>query len=297
MRGKGGTALVQTVLLGITPAYAGKSIHLTVLSKRSWDHPRLCGEKAIQALCKVCHMGSPPPMRGKVGERSVSPLMGRITPAYAGKRLAGNCRKILFEDHPRLCGEKHILFIIGGDCMGITPAYAGKRCQRYYNFPVLQDHPRLCGEKGSNGCNFPVLIGSPPPMRGKANRSTIFCTLCGITPAYAGKRPHYAPLYSVMQGSPPPMRGKVSKENVPVLINGITPAYAGKSVKLLAPWSGFQDHPRLCGEKQNWLQRAPPVVGSPPPMRGKGFPYIITSTGSRITPAYAGKRWTPPFRC
>ena len=90
-------------------------------------------------------------------------------------------------------------------------------------------------------------------MRGKANRSTIFCTLCGITPAYAGKRPHYAPLYSVMQGSPPPMRGKVSKENVPVLINGITPAYAGKSVKLLAPWSGFQDHPRLCGEKQNWL--------------------------------------------
>ena len=25
-------------------------------------------------------------------------------------------------------------------------------------------------------------------------------------------------------------------------------------------------------------------------MRGKGFPYIITSTGSRITPAYAGKR-------
>ena len=111
-----------------------------------------------------------------------------------------------------------------------------------------------------------------------------------ITPAYAGKRPHYAPLYSVMQGSPPPMRGKVSKENVPVLINGITPAYAGKSVKLLAPWSGFQDHPRLCGEKYVRSGEHGITVRSPPPMRGKAKLAVESSACCRITPAYAGKR-------
>ena len=50
------------------------------------------------------------------------------------------------------------------------------------------------------------------------------------------------------------MRGKVliydsDKPNV-----GITPAYAGKSFRTNANCDGFEDHPRLCGEKnmENW---------------------------------------------
>ena len=73
----------------------------------------------------------------------------------------------LFEDHPRLCGEKSstsVLYLtIPGspppmrgkvfygfavlNGLGITPAYAGKsffRCRGRYS---RQDHPRLCGEK------------------------------------------------------------------------------------------------------------------------------------------------------
>ena len=90
------------------------------------------------------------------------------------------------------------------------------------------------------------------------------------------------------------MRGKVSKENVPVLINGITPAYAGKSVKLLAPWSGFQDHPRLCGEKKQKSVSSLTVPGSPPPMRGKGSSTLQPRRQQRITPAYAGKSMSDP---
>ena len=93
-------------------------------------------------------------------------------------------------------------------------------------------------------------------MRGKVRETSAPAGYVRITPAYAGKRPHYAPLYSVMQGSPPPMRGKDFKSTVDLFYCRITPAYAGKSVKLLAPWSGFQDHPRLCGEKP--LTFAPP---------------------------------------
>ena len=71
---------------------------------------------------------------------------------------------------------------------------------------------------------------------------------------------------------------------------GITPAYAGKSPLFQNVRQCIEDHPRLCGEKADTAQNLANSAGSPPPMRGKGFPYIITSTGSRITPAYAGKR-------
>ena len=86
-------------------------------------------------------------MRGKVFFFDPEHLRIGITPAYAGKSDFHDAHLRFFEDHPRLCGEKHILFIIGGDCMGITPAYAGKRFEQ--------------GDKTYN------VHGSPPPMRGK----------------------------------------------------------------------------------------------------------------------------------
>ena len=93
-----------------------------------------------------------------------------------------------------------------------------------------------------------------------------------------------------MRGSPPPMRGKVLGLRTSGLLPRITPAYAGKSASDISAASFKRDHPRLCGEKPQQEDTRKNQRGSPPPMRGKGFPYIITSTGSRITPAYAGKR-------
>ena len=114
-----------------------------------------------------------------------------------------------------------------------------------------------------------------------------------ITPAYAGKRPHYAPLYSVMQGSPPPMRGKDFKSTVDLFYCRITPAYAGKSLSKLKGSLKRGDHPRLCGEKAKNPVRYSCKLGSPPPMRGKVFKSCCIILCSRITPAYAGKRYTP----
>ena len=65
MRGK----VLEIVLLyefcRITPAYAGKSIAYTLFSSRTWDHPRLCGEKPKTRVLQMLVTGSPPPMRGK----------------------------------------------------------------------------------------------------------------------------------------------------------------------------------------------------------------------------------------
>ena len=45
MRGKGSPANAAAISLGITPAYAGKSIGAGDANPDTGDHPRLCGEK------------------------------------------------------------------------------------------------------------------------------------------------------------------------------------------------------------------------------------------------------------
>ena len=85
MRGKDGTAWVYGDALGITPAYAGKSIQAGYSGRRTRDHPRLCGEKPRGWDFWLTYGGSPPPMRGKVAILSPSTDHGGITPAYAGK--------------------------------------------------------------------------------------------------------------------------------------------------------------------------------------------------------------------
>ena len=86
MRGKAEMSENRGFIVGITPAYAGKSDVSRMSFPMYEDHPRLCGEK-ISSLDKAFGLlGSPPPMRGKAwsGFHFISPF--RITPAYAGKR-------------------------------------------------------------------------------------------------------------------------------------------------------------------------------------------------------------------
>ena len=65
MRGKGHKSRIDIVSVGITPAYAGKSIRQLRLSVVREDHPRLCGEKSRILSGFPAVEGSPPPMRGK----------------------------------------------------------------------------------------------------------------------------------------------------------------------------------------------------------------------------------------
>ena len=106
-------------------------------------------------------------MRGKE-YGAISDYIGYgITPAYAGKSRMIESRRNIRRDHPRLCGEKWVLY--GGFCSirgspppmrgkdevltlfdaepGITPAYAGKSVILSGDYSEIEDHPRLCGEK------------------------------------------------------------------------------------------------------------------------------------------------------
>ena len=65
MRGKVFQLLCMGYAVGITPAYAGKSIGHDCQRRPNRDHPRVCGEKRQIAVKLHDRQGSPPRMRGK----------------------------------------------------------------------------------------------------------------------------------------------------------------------------------------------------------------------------------------
>ena len=172
---------------GITPACAGKSFCFRSSSVRTWDHPRMCGEKGSRYREQIYSLGSPPHVRGKVTFVIECPQLPK--------------------DHPRMCGEKmHMLLCVPASYgspphmrgkgrvrhvflpfSGITPAHAGKRGTLDFWHYADKDHPRTCGEKFHFVIVFSAPQGSPPHMRGKVIRIYSPDDKERITPAHAGK--------------------------------------------------------------------------------------------------------------
>ena len=110
-------------------------------------------------------------------------------------------------------------------------------------------------------------------MRGKGYLEPFYSIYHRITPAYAGKsslslsagllgadHPRLCgekvippPELPPVPGSPPPMRGKALTIIVLFIFFRITPAYAGKSLTEKQKDVFGKDHPRLCGEKVDFV--------------------------------------------
>ena len=86
-------------------------------------------------------------MRGKGDYDGLSPVGVGITPAYAGKSRALYAEAKNYEDHPRLCGEKHNARINRTGHVGSPPPMRGKAILTVFAWCCHEDHPRLCGEK------------------------------------------------------------------------------------------------------------------------------------------------------
>ena len=188
VRGKVPVCCPEHRKVRITPAYAGKRDLVISGSGDIEDHPRVCGEKFTLSSSTAVSPGSPPRMRGKADGARRRSAVGRITPAYAGKRGGMWVQESTLWDHPRVCGEKYTVvpgypFTMGSPprmrgkeinfCtilgkMGITPAYAGKRLWFLQKRWCSWDHPRVCGEKYNAVDMQADYLGSPPRMRGKA---------------------------------------------------------------------------------------------------------------------------------
>ena len=89
----------------ITPAYAGKTMAVTLRLAHDKDHPRVCGKDLTKSLPLRFIAGSPPRMRERLHGYYIIVVYQGITPAYAGKteqRLSATDR---CRDHPRVCGK------------------------------------------------------------------------------------------------------------------------------------------------------------------------------------------------
>ena len=126
MRGKGRDGRLHPALLGITPAYAGKSPARPGPRPWRWDHPRICGEKIVVSRTWCSRSRLPPRMWGKVSSIRDDLARVGITPAYAGKSSSPRLIALLIWDHPRICGEKYPTAVLDSPYRG---------------------SPRICGEK------------------------------------------------------------------------------------------------------------------------------------------------------
>ena len=141
-------------------------------------------------------------------------------------------------------------------------------------------------------------------MRGKAVGVAVAPVVTGITPACAGKSARFAALAAFSRdhprvcgeklqqhgpgwwpwGSPPRVRGKDTRSKS---------AYnsAGKRSRCTFVQRLRWEHPRVCGEKPFLFYGGSSDSGSPPRMRGKDSDGGQRASASRITPAYAEKRY------
>ena len=126
VRGKGADEQGVGGVAGITPAYAGKRVRCSQQALPCTDHPRMCGEKRQDRLDYYVPQGSPPHVRGKGGDGNDRGLHARITPACAGKRIAGRNLLCGQWDHPRMCGEKVDLARMPASKPGSPPRMRGK---------------------------------------------------------------------------------------------------------------------------------------------------------------------------
>ena len=145
------------------------------------------GEKLAFPAILARELGSPPRGRGKVFFRKTAQMAHRITPAWAGKSCTEKLWLILYEDHPRVGGEKRLRCVVvfnvfgspprgrgkvhvGNDAQAqdrITPAWAGKSKITTVDDLLNRDHPRVGGEKPTSSAHCQGPSGSPPRGRGK----------------------------------------------------------------------------------------------------------------------------------
>ena len=109
----------------IIPAYAGNTRLHHASAQAVRDHPRICGEHDAAADAWVKAAGSSPHMRGTLPSfYHVHDLAG-IIPAYAGNTWIVGGFGGFNGDHPRICGEHHLVDPCPEYCQGSSPHMRG----------------------------------------------------------------------------------------------------------------------------------------------------------------------------
>ena len=132
------------------------------------------------------------------------------------------------------------------------------------------------------------LVGIIPAYAGSTSRPRAAWRRAWDHPRVCGEHGHGRQVVRQRLGSSPRMRGARSFETHQVPRIGIIPAYAGST--RVRPHGRLRrgDHPRVCGEHNDYRQCLGTCQGSSPRMRGAQTPRSRRLGEGGIIPAYAG---------
>ena len=126
-------------------------------------------------------------------------------------------------------------------------------------------------------------------------------------PRVCGEHSPRAAQSAIDLGSSPRMRGTLCLCLINVELLGIIPAYAGNTIRIVPRNAAKRDHPRVCGEHSQVIDRQCLPPGSSPRMRGTLPSKRESMCSLGIIPAYAGNtgehqkrrcfRWDHPRVC
>ena len=191
---------------------------------------------------------------------------------------------------------------------GIIPACAGSTHHGGRRLDEHGDHPRMCGEHTLTARGWIATEGSSPHVRGAPRHHHRDGVQRGIIPACAGSTtaPHtrqvptrdhprmcgehsYNSLTcSRLLGSSPHVRGAPRHQRHKGDLQGIIPACAGSTATSSSIAFEHRDHPRMCGEHENWAKDKLPEEGSSPHVRGAHHDGRYWTYNTGIIPACAG---------
>ncbi len=151
VRGTGLIEVFAALLDRITPACAGNSGPAIARVRIQKDHPRVCGEQAVQEyqIRELC--GSPPRVRGTGISFECESVGDRITPACAGNSMRTFPIKFPRKDHPRVCGEQGLMEIHGKERKGSPPRVRGTA----YPLRISSTSPRITPACAGNSSSPP----------------------------------------------------------------------------------------------------------------------------------------------
>ena len=332
-RGKHSRARLSSLVAGLIPAHAGKTMRLSQQGLITRAHPRSRGENIGDASAWRPQVGSSPLTRGKHQAVPAPGLAGGLIPAHAGKTSAYPRLPAASRAHPRSRGENHPLLQEQDGVGGSSPLTRGKRgrsSRRRGIRRLIPAHagktvaPRVIGVRRrahprSRGENLPLWVlpssgeGSSPLTRGKHSDAQMRVDLEGLIPAHAGKtvvwgdscprmRAHprsrgenvaKGVARALGEGSSPLTRGKQHRSRLYLEKHRLIPAHAGKTPRRRLFTIRHPAHPRSRGENLARAFESWACLGSSPLTRGKPIRSVPSVVVSGLIPAHAGKTMRP----
>ena len=188
-RGRGKLEIIPQVriVIGLIPAWAGKTVAGDDAGDGRGAHPRVGGENPVTSSSNRHPPGSSPRGRGKPRGQGRSRVDRRLIPAWAGKTRISVWKTAAAAAHPRVGGENVTMDRVFGDVRGssprgrgklgarnapswtngLIPAWAGKTLINVTQRSISKAHPRVGGENISGLFIDAAAKGSSPRGRGK----------------------------------------------------------------------------------------------------------------------------------